>query len=352
MGRGVLTALAVLGILLAVWVIVLLKPVVIILLISIVLATGLAPLIVRLEKRRVSKGHYLPRGMAILIIYIAALLVLAGAATVVVVPVVRESIKFSQNLPEYIQATKDWLADMHQRHPYVPDYAGIIDRARSQLDDAGKYALSSVGAAFGVFGGVISVISVLVVTFYLLSTYEGIRKSFLSMVPPEHEKKIGETLTKMAAAMGGWLRGQLALAGIVGAITAAGMLILGVDYPFVIAVVGAIGELVPMLGPVAAAVPAVLISLFLEPTWKLVVCVLFFGALAQFENIYLAPRVMKSHVGLSPIVTILSLLAGGTLFGVVGALLAVPFAAALQVLFVEIVAPAIRASNGRRDKKE
>ena len=352
MGRGVLTALAVLGILLAGWVIVLLKPVVMILLISIVLATGLAPVIVRLERKRVTRRRYLPRGMAILLTYIVALTLLLGAATIVVVPVVRESIKFSQNLPEYLEATKEWLASMHRRHPYVPDYAGLLDRARSQLDNAAEYALTSVGAAFGVFGGVISVISVLVVTFYLLSTYEGIRKGFLSMVPPEHEKKVGETLTKMAAAMGGWLRGQLALAGIVGAITAAGMLILGVDYPFVIAVVGAIGELVPMLGPVAAAIPAVLISLFLEPTWKLVVCLLFFGALAQLENIYLAPRVMKSQVGLSPLVTILSLLAGGTLFGVVGALLAVPLAAAARVLIIEIIAPAIRASGGRRDTEE
>lgn len=352
LANSILTALALIGTLILIWLLIRLKPVIIIILISVVLATGLGPMVERLRKSRIWRGRRIPRSVGILIAYIIAILVLAGAATMVLVPVIRESIKFSRNLPRYIEATKGWLADIHQRYPNVPDYAGLLDRARDQLDEAAGYILSSVGAAFGVFGGIITVVSVLVITFYLLVGYEGIRDGFLSLLPKSRRAGAGRTLTRVAAAMGGWLRGQLLLAAIIGVATALGMWALGVPYPFVIAVVGAVGELVPMLGPFVAAVPAVLITLLVGSTWKLIACVVFFAILAQVENNYLAPRVMQSQVGLSPVVTILALLAGATLFGLVGALLAVPIAAGLQVVFVDVIAPAIRKSNGERETGE
>ncbi len=351
LGQAVLIALSVIGMLLVLWLVVLLKPVILLVLISGVLACGLAPLVERLERARIGRRH-IPRTAAILLTYVAALLVLLGAATLVIVPLVQESIKFSAHLPQYIESAKSWLAGMHRAHSYIPDYAGLVDRARSQVDEAAKYGLASVGAAFGVFGGIISVLSVLVITVYMLAGYERIRDGFLSLIPPEHERQARQTLTKMAAVIGAWLRGQLILAGIIGVVTAIGMFALRVPYPFVIAVVGAIGELVPMLGPFAAAIPAVLILLIAGPLWKLVVCVIFFAVLARVEGDILAPRIMERQVGISPLVTILALLVGATLLGLVGALLAIPIAAALQVLFVEVVAPAIKRSSGRRDRKE
>lgn len=348
LGRNILTALSLVSILLALWLIVLLKPLVLLVLISTVFATGLAPLVARLERTSLLGKYHLPRVGAILITYILALVIVLGAATLVVVPVVQESVKFSRNLPDYIESVKKWLAVMHQRYPQVPDYAGLLDKARSQLDNAGKYILANVGTAFGVFGGIISVISVLVITFYMLLSYESTRDGFLSMVPARHKRKISTTLSKMAAAMGGWLRAQLILAGIIGVVTAFAMFILDVPYFAVIAVVGAVGELVPMVGPFAAAVPAVLITLF-GPVWKLIACVVFFALLAQIESNVLAPRIMQRQVGLSPLVTIIALLAGATLQGIVGALLAIPIAAALQVLFVEIIGPAIRNSTNAKD---
>jgi len=347
LGRNILTALSLIGILLTLWLIVLLKPVVLLVLISTVFATGLAPVVARFEKIRLLGKYNFPRVGAILVTYVLALVIVLGAATLVVVPVVQESVKFSRNLPDYIASAKEWLADMHQKYPQVPDYAGLLDKARSQLDDAGRYVLANVGTAFGVFGGIISVVSVLVITFYMLLSYESIRDGFLSMMPARHKRKISTTLSKMAAAMGGWLRAQLILAGIIGVVTAFAMFILGVPYFAVIAVVGAVGELVPMVGPFAAAIPAVLITLF-GPVWKLIACVIFFALLAQVEGNVLAPRIMQKQVGLSPLVTIIALLAGATLLGVVGALLAIPIADALQVLFVEAIAPAIRSSTNAK----
>jgi predicted PurR-regulated permease PerM len=348
LGRNILTALSLVGILLALWLIVLLKPLVLLVLISAVFATGLAPLVARLERTSLLGKYHLPRVGAILITYIIALAIVLGAATLVLVPVVQESVKLSRNLPDYIESAKKWLAAMHHRYPQVPDYAGLLDKARSQLDNAGRYILANVGTAFGVFGGIISVISVLVITFYMLLSYENTRDEFLSLLPARHKQTVSATLSKMAAAMGGWLRAQLILAGIVGVVTALAMFVLGVPYFAVIAVVGAVGELVPMVGPFAAAVPAVLITLF-GPVWKLIACVVFFALLAQVESNVLAPRIMQRQVGLSPLVTIIALLAGAILLGIVGALLAIPIAAALRVLFIEIIGPAIRNSTNAKD---
>ncbi|MHB9037882.1 MAG: AI-2E family transporter [Armatimonadota bacterium] len=346
-GRNILTFLAALGILLGLWLIVRLKPIVVLVVISIVFAAGLAPAVAWLEHLRMPRGRKMPRGMAILLVYIAAAVLVLTAAGLVVIPVVKESVKFSQHMPEYMDSVKTWLADMHHRYSFIPDYAGLVDKVKSQIDDAGQYVLSSAPAVFGFFGSAIAFLSVGVMTFYILLTHESIRKSFLSLFPPKRVDKVGNTLSLMSATLGGWLRGQITLAIIIGLLVTGGMLLLRVPYAAVIGVVGAIGEVIPMVGPVAAAVPAILISLF-GPTWQLVGVIIFFILLTQTENNFLAPKIMQKHVGLSPLLTIIALLSGATLLGIVGALLAIPVAAALQVLVREVVVPAIRNSSGRK----
>lgn len=349
LARNILTALAVIGALLLLWVVAQIKAVVVLVLISVVLATGLAPAVAWVEHRRIRGDWRLPRPVAIFSIYLLALFLLLGAITAVAVPVITESIGFSQDLPEYIDKAQVWLEDIRDRYPQIPDYAGLVQRAQSQLGNAGQYIISSAGAVLGFFGGIISAITVIVLTYYMLSGYETIKQGFLSLIPAQHRKKAENTLGGMAQAMGGWLRGQLLLAGIIGAASTLAMFLLGVPYPFLIGVVGAVGELVPMLGPFAAAIPAVFIAIF-GPTWKLVAAVLFFAILAQIEGNYLAPKIMQKQVGLSPLVTLIALLIGASLLGVVGALLAVPLAAGLQVLYVDVIAPAIRSWGEKKSR--
>ncbi|MCE5315025.1 AI-2E family transporter [bacterium] len=346
LGRNMLTFLAALGIVIGLWLIVQLKPIVVLVVISTVFAAGLAPAVARIERTRLPRGRKIPRALAILIVYIGAAVLALAVAALIVVPVVTESVKFSQNLPEYMTAIKTWLAGMHHRFSFVPDYAGLVDKAKSQIDAAGQYVISSAPAVFGFLGSVIAFVSTGVMTFYMLLTHENIRRSFLSLIPPKQVDKVGNTLSLMSATVGGWLRGQITLAVIVGVLVTGGMLLLQVPYAAVIGVVGAVGEVIPMVGPVAAAVPAVLIALF-GPTWQLVGVIIFFILLTQTENNLLAPKIMQKHVGISPLVTIIALLSGATLLGIVGALLAIPVAAAGQVLMKEIIVPAIRNGSGR-----
>ncbi|MEN6356857.1 MAG: AI-2E family transporter [Armatimonadota bacterium] len=348
-GRYIVMFLAALGILLGLWLIVKLKPIVVLVVISIVFACGLAPAVAWLERLRMPRGRKMPRGLAIVLVYITALALFLTAAGLIAVPLVKESIKFSNHLPEYLDGVKTWLADMHQQYSYVPDYAGLVDKAKSQIDTAGNYVLSSAPAVFGFFGSVIAFLSVAVMTFYILLTRESIRDSFLSLFPPKRAGRVGATFSHMGLAMGGWLRGQITLAIIIGVSVSLAMWALRVPYAAVIGVVGAVGEVIPMVGPVAAAVPAIIISLF-SPNWhwQLPAVIVFFFLLTQTENNFLAPKIMQKHVGLSPLMTIIALLSGATLLGIVGALLAIPIAAALQVLIKEIIVPAIRNSSNQK----
>lgn len=343
---AVLSFLAILGIVFVLWFIVRVKTVAIIIVISIVLASGLAPAVERLQNVRLPRGKRFPRGIAIALIYLLGFVIALSATALIVVPVVQEAIQFSRNSPEYLANVQQWLAGLHQKYPQLPDYASLVSRAQSQASEAAQYLLSSAGAVFGFLGGIISVISVIVITFYILSTYETIINSILTVIPPAHREKTRTVLSHMGSTMGGCLRGQVLLAGIIGVTTSVAMLVMGVPYPFVIGIVGAIGELVPMVGPAAAAIPAVLVTA-LGPPYKLVLVIIFFMILAQVENNFLAPRIMQKQVGIPPLVTLVALLVGGALLGIVGALLAIPVAAALRVLIVEAVVPAITHHQNR-----
>ena len=347
--RNVLTFLALLGILFFLWLIIKVKALIILILISIVFATGLAPAVMRLEKTKLLRRFPFARPVAILFIFIGAIIILLSALTLIVIPVIHESSQFSRNLPAYIDAVKTWMVGLQARYPRLPDLTDIINKAQAQIGTVGKYVLASAPRVFGFFGSVVSSITVLVITYYLLASYEGIKRGFLQMIPPQHVVKTERTLGLMAAAMGGWLRGQLILAATIGLVTALFMVIFQVPYPFVIAIIGAIGDLVPMVGVLVAAITAILITLF-GPVWKIIAVIVFFITLSAVEGNILSPRIMEKSVGLTPLITIIALIAGASLLGIVGALLAIPIAAALQVLYNEVIAPAIRRSEGGSSK--
>jgi predicted PurR-regulated permease PerM len=165
-------------------------------------------------------------------------------------------------------------------------------------------------------------------------------------IPPSTQNKVSEIANEIASRVGGWLRGQIILALIISCIVWPVMLILDVDYAGVIAVVGGLGELIPMVGPVAAFFPAIIIALTMGyPIWKIVTIILFFIVLTQVENYFIAQKVMSKSVGLSPISIIIAVLIGASLLGIFGAILAIPVAATLHVILEKVVFPYIKKNK-------
>jgi predicted PurR-regulated permease PerM len=176
--------------------------------------------------------------------------------------------------------------------------------------------------------------------------FEGpqLQRSFLRLWPPAQRPLVAGVLQEIGRKFSGWLRGTFLLALFIFATTTTGMLALGIPYAFLLGLLAGLMELVPNMGSILGAIPAVLVALF-QPLWKLIGVIVLFVVVQQVQAHYVVPGVMKRAVGLSPILAIFALLVGGALMGIIGVLLAIPVAAALQVVAQEVVRAALPHSQ-------
>jgi len=276
------------------------------------------------------------RTWAILIIFLLIIVALLAIGALLVTPVVVEAQAFIANFPERMDQLETLLADLHTRFPWLPDMAAFVQRLPSELSNLSQYFAPAAGVAFRFLGGVASVITVMFLAFYMLVDGPAIRAGFVALFPHRERAKVGEVLDQVGAKFGGWVRGQLLLGLIIGCIAGIGMAAINMPFPILLGIVAGFTELIPMLGPTLGAVPAVFLALF-QPPWKLIFTVAYYVLIQQVEGNFVVPRVMRRAVGLSPLLTILALVIGAKLVGITGALLAVPVAAALQVIVGELV---------------
>jgi predicted PurR-regulated permease PerM len=175
---------------------------------------------------------------------------------------------------------------------------------------------------------------VLFMVAYMLIDAQRLRNLFLLVYPPEERGRRRRTLIRMGKRMSGWLSGQLMLSVIIGVASFIGFTLLQIPYALPLAIIAAVGELIPMIGPTVGAVPALIVAL-LSSRWQFW-CVLAFAFLLQkVENYFIVPRVMAKKVSVSPLAVFIAFLIGASLLGVMGAILAIPVAAILQVAFDE-----------------
>jgi predicted PurR-regulated permease PerM len=306
-------------------------------LIAAILATGLSPLVESLKARPWGRRRrHLSHAAVIAAVYVALLLGLGLLGSVLITPMVSEARQAVEQAPDLYQQLTTMLRSLQQRYRWLPDFSSLIARLPQEAGRLGSYLGAATGVAFRVFGGIVSAISVLVLSIYMLVEGPVIKQGFLELFPQRHRRRVSDVLQRIALKFGGWLRGQLFLGLVIGVAAGLGTWALGLPYPFLLGLVAGVTELIPMVGPVLGAIPAVLIALF-GPWWRLLAVIALFTAIQQAENNLLVPRVMKMSVGLSPLLTLAAIMIGANLMGIIGALLAVPIAAALQVIVGEVV---------------
>jgi predicted PurR-regulated permease PerM len=320
----------------------------ILILISAILAAGLGPVVqglqrvnIRLSRR---KAFRLSKVGAIAVVYITIILLLILAGGIVLTPLVTEARDFVLNLPQLLRNLEDYLQNLESRYTWLPDLSGIAADLPRQLG-----ALPRVGAAAGVafkfLGGIASIVTLLFMTFYMLLEGPQIKREFLAFFARDKQAQVEEILDHISLKFGGWLRGQIALGSIIGLAAGIAATAWGLPYPLLLALIAGITELIPIVGPILGGIPAVLIALFIPPWWRVVGVAASYILIQQLENNFVVPRVMRAAVGLSPLLTIIALLVGGRLLGIMGALLSVPVAAALQVVAGEIFNTLRREAN-------
>jgi len=324
-----MTALAVV----VLWVAWQVREVFLLLYISLLLAIGFSPIVRLIEKQRLLPigTQRFPRWLAILVLYVFIVGTIVGIASVMIPPLVE-------------QARELWT---HKNQMFDRAQAFLIERGllgqRITLQQAVESAPVSgdtfgrvFGAVRGVLGGIFGFLTILIVTFYLLVDSWNVHQTFLRLFPERQRPRVDAATRSITVKVSAWLGGQLVLAVIIGVTSAIGLWLIGVPYFYVLALISAVGELIPIVGPILAAVPAVLVASTVSYQKALIVIV-FFLIQQQLENHVLVPKIMERQVGVSAITVIVALLIGGKLLGVLGVLLAVPTAAILQVLFTEIV---------------
>jgi len=184
--------------------------------------------------------------------------------------------------------------------------------------------------------GIFILIAILVLAFFWVQEGEVLVRRLLRLLPPDKREPARSLYTELEGKVGAYFRGQLILCGVVGVLSLIGYLIIGLPYAIGLALIMAVAEAIPMIGPTLGAIPALLVALTAAPdkvVWAL--AVVFVVQMA--ENNLLVPRIMDRSVGVNPIITILGITAFGALFGVVGALLAVPLSAMVQIIAYRVM---------------
>lgn len=260
-----------------------------------------------------------PRTLAVLLILLLTIGCIAGILAIGLTPLIRQTISLSQQL----SLTLNTLFNA----------VGINQSFISQ--ELTNLSSEAVNITVNIFKNVISLVSILVVSVYLLLDREKIEDYGTSFFGTRQERA-KKTLRSIEGKLGAWLRGQILLSLLIGLLVYVGLLILGIEAAIPLAIIAAFLEVIPVIGPIIAAIPAVLIALTVSPVLAGLVAGLYF-AIQQVEGHVVVPQVMRKAVGLNPLLVILAISVGGRLLGIGGALLAVPIAVVIQIILQEIL---------------
>lgn len=306
------------------------RDILLILFVSLILASAFDPWVDRLQKQRV------PRSLGILSIYLGIIISTVGIVYLIIPPLVVEINQLAVSFPTY------WgvLSNNWQQFQDAEANQFIVGQIQNTLTDWQSGLGSATGGVFSkvtaFFGGIFSVLLVMVITFYLTIEEHALKRLLRSFVPVKNQPYVTHLINRMQDKIGWWLRGQLLLSFIIFAITYVGLTIFGVKYALVLALFAGLTELIPYVGPFIGLIPAAFIALTQSPMLMLIV-VIFYIFVQQLENYVLVPQVMQRTVGLNPIVVIVAMLIGAKLAGIIGIILAVPVTTALSVLLGDVL---------------
>lgn len=305
----------------------LLKDLVLGLFISLLIATGLNPTVTRMERYRI------PRALAILFLYVIIVLIISLMLATVIPILLVQTGNLLDSLPlDHISARFKELEVSLENVQFISSQIG------------------SVGPVFKVisstFSGMITFFTFAVITFYLLMERKHLHKHLARLSPnAQVEEQVERLIYSIEKQIGGWVRGQFVLMLAVGVVTYIGLSLLNISYALPLSIIAGMLELIPNIGPTVSSIPAIIVPIVVDnnPLMAIFVAALYI-LVQQLENNLLVPRIMQSAVGIHPLITILSIIIGLQLAGVVGAILAVPLYLVAKVFWLELIWPKYKQS--------
>lgn len=313
--------LKVVSIIVALWLTWLIRDVLVLGFIVIVIVAALSPIV---DKWSI-KIH---RGFAVALVFLFILLIFGLIGFTIIPPLASEIQDLAQNLPSVVDRFGSFIGSS------LRDGAVSTKFFESISNGLSSFGSGLLNTTRSVIGGVVATFTVVVLSLYLLLEEQGGRKLIIKLLPLENRDKVASILQKIGHKMGAWLRGQLLLGLVIGVIDFIIVSLVGLPFALTLGVWAGVTELIPYIGPVLGAVPAVIIGFSVSPLVGFIVLVSFV-LVQQFESNFLVPKIMGKAVGLSPVVIIFAILIGARLAGFLGVVLAVPVAAIISVLIQE-----------------
>lgn len=335
-----------LGVLVAYWLaqgFVQARSIIVLLVVSMFLAVGLDPVVEWLIRRGTA------RGPAIAVVFVGVILAFVGSGFAVVPPLTQQIAILARDAPDYLEAFRG--TEVMQR---LDEQYGLIEKVQNYLT-SGELAQNAFGGLVGVgrlvASAVFNAFTILVLTLYFLASLPSIKKAAYRLLPASRRRRVAGISDEILSRIGKYVAGQVvvALAAGVGTYIFLKVLVAVADAPTIgqfevaLALLAGLLSLVPFLGAAISAVLIIGIG-FIDGAVTGLTCTAYYVTYQQFENYVLVPRVMSRSVDVPPTITIVAALVGGALLGVVGALLAIPVAAALLIVMREVVIPRMDTS--------
>ena len=297
-----------------------LRDVALILLLSLIISSALDAPITFLERKKI------PRILGTFLIFIVIISALSLVLYTIIPVVILELKSLFNGLQKISLPAFGQLGSSQILENFEKNFNNNIDQFANTLFSGSASFLDIISR---IFGGIVFVIAVFILSFYLTVSRDGVEKFLRAVLPKAHENYTVNMYLRVRQKLGLWLKGQLILSFSVGLITFLGLLILGVDYSLILGIMAGLLEMVPFVGPLLTGTMAFLIAISQSWTLGFYTIALFFGV-QQFESHILIPQVMRKTIGLHPVVAVISLLAGSQIAGFVGIILAVPIAVVIQ----------------------
>ncbi len=307
---------------------------VLVFIIAVFVAFAVEPLVGIIARQRV------PRGLAIAIVYLGLLLLFLfggywlGAQLLGQLTVLRDDLpKYTADVQQLLTGTQTWLSD----HSINVDLKTELTNLTSSIESAVTAAVGqSLKIVSGITAALVSTVLVIFFSIYLVSDAPRISKALPGIVPERYRRHLAFVQSEVVEKVGGFIRGQILMALIVGITTGVMAWVLGMQFPFVIGVLGFFFELIPSVGPILIGITLGILAAF-QGIPTLIAVLIFYVALHMLESNVLGPRIVGHAVGLPPLVSLLAISAGAEVGGVLGALFAVPATALLMSLASVII---------------
>jgi predicted PurR-regulated permease PerM len=279
-------------------------------------------------------SRHMRRGFAVLIAYLCLFAIPVGLGAILVPPIVNGANDLADKAPEYAAQARDFVDKNERLRKLEADY-GVI----SQLEEQAKKLPTKLGGAagtlkdlgIGIVNSIFAAVTILIMSIFMAANGRRWVSRTIAFQPPERADRLERAVDRIAAAVGNYVGGALAQATIAGVTSFIVMTILGIPFAGPLAVLVAFADLIPLVGATIAAVLVAIVTLFADFPLDTIIWVVWAIVYQQIENAVIQPQIQRRAVDINPFVVLVSVLFGSTLFGILGALLAIPIAASLQI---------------------